>query len=94
MGNSSFFLISKETHCDIQYRQIENIRHTTMRLSCYLVLFLAGYIHTQTNFGDSSSSNNGGSSSSGDQTNNRIFGIVPGVSSGNGLIDTALNDKI
>jgi len=93
MGKTVVFFSSARKHIVIfQYRHTDNIRHRTMRLSCYLVLFLAGYIHTQTNFGDSSSSNNNrGSSSSGDQTNNRIFGIVPGVSSGNGLIDTALN---
>jgi len=65
-----------------------------MRVTSFLVLCLAAYINTQTNFGDSSSSNNNrgsSSSSSGDQTNNRIFGIVPGISTGNDLLNTGLN---
>jgi len=75
-----------------------------MKLYCAAVLFLAGSIQAQgVNFGGSSSSsssgssnNRGSSSNSGSNSNNpntdqRIFGIIPGISTGNTGTDSLIN---
>jgi len=73
-----------------------------MRVSCISVIFLARYIHTQgINFGDSSSSsssddNNAANNTdpSGNSTSNRIFGLIPGLTTGNTGIDSTINGAL